>query len=308
MDVKMQILEAETLGTLMEGGAVSLERALLVLSGLRTDEEIHSYEYRIGRIFELFLNKCGSAFLSHLPKPPPYLHRTVAACLFDYLWVSKPKRFGDHFLLAEVIDAQLHCEGNRAVGTCIGLTSLYSVLGLRAGLSLSILVSSDHVLSRLRAAEQVVDMDHTDPMGFDCPGSDEFREFPLRTLTANILNSRGLRHEGNGRVQDARADYERAIGINPQYASAYSNRGNMRFRTGDLEGATGDYTEAIRLNPYFHEAYCNRGMARQKLGLYDAARQDYLQALALDSSYSDAARWLQSLDGIDPGQVPGQRC
>jgi tetratricopeptide (TPR) repeat protein len=117
-----------------------------------------------------------------------------------------------------------------------------------------------------------------------------------------------LRHEAKGRFQEAKADYESAIGINPQYANAYNNRGNMRLREEDPEGAVRDYTEAIRLNPNFHEAYCNRGIARQKLGRCDEAREDYLQAQSLDSGYSDASRRLQLLDGIDPGHLPGQRC
>ena len=63
----------------------------------------------------------------------------------------------------------------------------------------------------------------------------------LLTLTANVLNSRGLDHETNGRLAAARADYHKALRLNPEYASAYNNRGNMRFRDGALEGAIADY-------------------------------------------------------------------
>jgi tetratricopeptide (TPR) repeat protein len=291
--------EREILHGAMDERVASLERELLVLSDLRTDHAIRSYESKIDYIFQCFLSKCRSENLSLPSDPPPYLHRAIAQRLSEYLWTSKPKRFGKHFLLADVVDAQLDSNVDYSVGTCIGLTALYSVLGLRAGLNLSLLVNSDHLLSRLRVGPQSIDVDHTDPLGFECRSSKDFREFPLWTLTANVLNSRGLSHERSGRFSAARADYQKAIVVNPAYPSAFNNRGNMKFREEDLDGAIGDYTEAIRLNPAFCEAHCNRGLARQKLGRYEEARQDYHRALSLDSGYGDARRCLDLLDRLE---------
>ena len=277
------------------GGPVPLERALLILSGLETDEEVSAHEGRIDAIFLRFLEKSG--LRTHLSpiRPPPYLHVDIARRLFEYLWTSKPRRFGEPFLLAEVVDAQLDPDGSRPVGTCVGLTSLYSVLALRAGLSLSLMVSSDHLLNRLRMGDRFIDLDHTDPLGFDCRSGEGFRELPLWTITASVLNSRGLRNERLGRFEAALLDYDRAIGVHPEYANAFNNRGNMRALRGDLDGALGDYGEAIRLNTGFSEAYCNRGMTRQRLGDGEGARRDYLRALALEPACDDARRCLDSL-------------
>jgi len=284
------------------GTPVPLERALLVLSGLKTDKAIRSYQHRIDTIFDLFMRKYNNKSISEQSKPPSYLHRSIAKSLFEYLWNSKPKRFGEHFLLTDVIDAQLNSDVNCLVGTCVGLTSLYSVLGLRAGLDLSLLVDLNHVLSRLRVGQQAIDIDHTDPQGFDCRNCENFRESPLLTLTANVLNSRGLMNEVNGNLVTAKADYDKAILINPKYANAFNNRGNMRFRDEDIEGAVADYSEAIRLNPCFCEAYCNRGMARHRLGRYVEARQDYNKAVSTNLDYSDAHKCLQLLDDIEHGK------
>jgi tetratricopeptide (TPR) repeat protein len=280
------------------GGSVPLERALLVLSGLEADGEMSAHEGKIDAIFLRFLEKSELDLHSSPIGPPPYLHVDIARRLFDYLWTSKPRRFGEPFFLAEVVDAQLDPDGSRPVGTCVGLTSLYSVLGLRAGLTLSLMVSSDHLLNRLRVGDRFIDLDHTDPLGFDCKSGGGFRELPLWTLTASVLNSRGLRNEKLGRFEAAMLDYGRAIGIHPGYANAFNNRGNMRALRGDLDGAMGDYGEAIRLNPGLCEAHCNRGMARHRLGDREGARQDYLRALALDSAYDDARRCLESLDRL----------
>jgi tetratricopeptide (TPR) repeat protein len=291
--------EETILRDINDGAPVSLERALLVLSGLKTDIAIRSYQYRIDIIFDLFLRKFDDKSLSEQSKAPSYLHRSIAKSIFEYLWNSKPKRFGEHFLLTDVVDAQLNSDVNCLVGTCVGLTSLYSVLGLRAGLDLSLLMDLNHLLSRLRVGQQAIAIDHTDPQGFDCRNCEEFREFPLLILIANVLNSRGLMNERNGNLVTAKTDYHKAILINPEYANAFNNRGNMRFRDEDIEGAITDYSEAIRLNPCFCEAYCNRGMAKHRLGRYVEARQDYNKAVSTNLDYSDAHKCLQLLNNIE---------
>ena len=301
MTLKILDHEETILRDIKDGTVGSIEKVLLVLSGLKTDEEIRSYQYKIDDIFGRFLNKCGGNGFSVRSKPPAYLHRTIANRIFEYLWNSKPKRFGEYFLLTDVVDAQLDPDLNRLVGTCVGLTSLYSVLALRAGLNLSLLADLGHLLSRLRVGDQAIDIDHTDPQGFDCRTGEDFREFPLPALIANVLNSRGLRNERSGHFADAKADYRKAIMVNPEYANGYNNRGNMRVRDEDIDGAIADYTEAIKLNPGFCEAYCNRGMALQRLGRYNEAREDYNIAIGANPDYGDAGKCLLLLDGIAPG-------
>lgn len=273
-----------------------LETALLRLSGLETADALSAWQSKIHAIFLRFLEKSEPGIPPHSFKPPPYLHFDVARRLFEYLWISKPRRFGTPFLLTEVVEAQLDPDGGRPVGTCVGLTSLYSVLGLRAGLRLSLLLNADHVMTRLRVGDRFFDLDHTDPLGFDCRSGEGFRELPLGTLSAVVLNCRGLRHESRGRIDEAMEDYQRAIAIHPEYANALNNRANMRVLRGDLQGALGDYGEALRLNPVFCDAYCNRGMARHRLGDREGAREDYQRALALDPNHGDARRCLGLLD------------
>ena len=299
MSIQMSDHEEQILNTIKNGTDVSLERALLVLSGLQTAQEFRSYQLKIDDIYGRFLKKCDNKSLSEQSRLPSYLHRAIAKCLFEYLWTSKPKRYGESFLLTDVVDAQINSDVHHSVGTCVGLTSLYCVLGLRAGLDLSVLGALDHLLTRLRVGQQTIDIDHTDPQGFDCRNGKGFREFPPLALIAIVLNSRGLRNESGGKFVAAKADYQNAILVLPEYANAHNNRGNMRFWDGDTEGAIADYTEAIRLAPNFCEAYCNRGMAQQRLGYYDEARQDYKMALSMNFEYRDARRCLQALDEIE---------
>lgn len=290
--------EGPLIRDIRNGAPVSLEWALLVLSGLETDGAIQSCQEKIAKIFGRFLERSAYPYLP-FRKAPPYLHREIAKSLFDYLWNSKPRRFGEYFLLTDVVDAQLDPDVNRPVGTCIGLTSLYSVLGLRAGLELSLLLNSQHLLNRLRVGGQTIDIDQTDPQGFDCTVGNGFREFPLPMLAANVLNSRGLKSETDGRLEAAKADFDKAILVNREYANALNNRGNMKLGVKDIEGAVSDYNEAIRLDPSFCEAYCNRGIAHHILGRLDEARRDYNRSICANSEYGDARRCLRILDEIE---------
>ena len=53
-------------------------------------------------------------------------------------------------------------------------------------------------------------------------------------------------------------DYDEAIRLDPQFASAYYNRGLAYQRLGQSERAIKDFNEAIRLNPQYAAAYNNR--------------------------------------------------
>jgi tetratricopeptide (TPR) repeat protein len=215
--------------------------------------------------------------------------RSIAKWLFEYLWNTKPRRSDSNFLLTDVINAQLSPDVNQKVGSCVGLTSLYTVLGLREGLNLTILVSDTHVVNRLRVDDSIDTIDNTDPLGFDCQlKEEEFLECPPVKLIANVLNSRGMAWERVAKVEKAREDYTKAIEINPDYANAYNNLGNIKSKQGDYAGAIEDYNSAISLNGLFVEAHCNRGIAKEDLGDLTGAVEDYSRAIELDSDYGDA--------------------
>lgn len=299
--------ERRVLEDLMRRKEEALEPALLAISGFAPGEGADDLRRRIDGIFRGFQENCRFLRRPWPVRPPGYLHGDIARDLFEHLWTIKPRRFGEPFLLAEVVDAHLDPDPNRPVGNCVGLTSLFSVLALRAGLRPSLLASPAHLLNRLRLGDAAIDLDHTDPGGYACRTAGGFREFPLWMLVANVLNCRGLAHERGGDLHAARSSYDWAIRINPSYANAWNNRGNMRVALGDTCGAVGDYTEAIRMRPDFIEAYCNRGMARQRLGCLEAAREDYQMALDLRPDYRDALTCLQGLEGGRPQTQLGKR-
>jgi tetratricopeptide (TPR) repeat protein len=284
----MASLEEKLIQDVKDGRDVSLERGLLVISGLKTEGEIRAYTQKLDQIYDGFIEKLTAKSPVSLATLREYMTASLARSLFEHLWNTKPRRCDGNFLLTDVIDAQMDPDVNRKVGSCVGLTALFTVLGLRESLDLTILVSDSHMVNRLRVNDTLYTVDNTDPLGFDYDLDEKnFLEYPSIFLLANVLNSRGLAQETVKNFEQAKADYNKAIEINPEYANAYNNRGNIKSKRADFEGAIKDYDRAIELNSQFVEAYCNRGIAKENLGNHSKALEDFDRAIELNSEYID---------------------
>ncbi len=262
----MKGLERRLIGDILKGNEVDPETALLIASGVESREIVDQYRRKIGEILERFHLKLESkgAVSSFINKD--YMIFSRAELLFQYLWESKPRRHGHGFSLAQAVDAQLGSDVKSPVGSCVGLTALYSVLCLREGVGISVLSNGDHVLSRLRHGALSVDVENTDPSGFDASTDNSFEEFPCMTLVPIVFNSRGIREKEAGNIQSALALLNGAIALFPGYANAYNNRGNIFFELGEYEMAREDYGKALEIRPDFTEACYNLGLVHEKLG------------------------------------------
>ncbi len=87
-----------------------------------------------------------------------------------------------------------------------------------------------------------------------------------------------------GKYDDAIADYDKAIEINPNVAIAYTNRGLAYGRKGEVDRAIADYTKAIAIDPNFVLAYALRGGAYKHKGDKEQAIVDYRKALEINPS------------------------
>ena len=279
----MPDLETKLIEDFKTGKELSLERGLLIISGLKSEREIKTYGLTLDQIHSGFLKKQQSRTQTSWSPSLRYMHSTRAKHLFEYLWNVKPMRCNSNFLLADVIDAQLNPEVNHKVGSCVGLTSLYTVLGLREGLDLTILVSDSHIVNKLSVDGNIYHIDNTDSLGFDYDlGEKYFIEYPAICLLANVLNSRGMAKEYAGDLYRAEEDYYKAITINPNYPNGHNNCGNIKLKRADYAGAIRDYDRAIELYAQHTEAYYNRGIAREGLGDIDGAVQDFDKAVELN--------------------------
>ncbi len=106
---------------------------------------------------------------------------------------------------------------------------------------------------------------------------------------ATAYNNRGnLKSEQFQDLTGALADYDRAIALNPTLAQAYYSRGVVKNRQANRQGALIDYNRAIAINPNYAEAYNNRGIIYQDLKDFPRARTDYDRAIALNPNYIEA--------------------
>ena len=106
--------------------------------------------------------------------------------------------------------------------------------------------------------------------------------------SAEAYYNRGTTKDLLGRHEEALEDYNEAIRINPESAEAYYNRGTTKDVLGRHEEALEDYNEATRVNPQFAQAYYNRGNAKDALGRHEEALEDYDEAIRINSQYAQA--------------------
>ena len=77
-----------------------------------------------------------------------------------------------------------------------------------------------------------------------------------------------MQRSGEGDLERAFDDIEKALSIDPQEAAAYVNLGNAYLQQGvpgDLNRAADEFSRAIELAPAAATAYYNRGLVRSAL-------------------------------------------
>jgi tetratricopeptide (TPR) repeat protein len=122
----------------------------------------------------------------------------------------------------------------------------------------------------------------------------------LDPKSAAAYNNRGIVYQDKRQYDKAFSDYDEAIRLDPKYAAAYVNRGNTHQDKEEYDNAINSYDEAIRIDPQLAEAYRIRGTAYQNKREYDRAIADYDKAIRLDPKLADAYNNLAWVLGTCP--------
>ena len=93
------------------------------------------------------------------------------------------------------------------------------------------------------------------------------------------IQNRGVSLALHGKLEEAIADFDQVIKLQPDYQNAWFNRAELRFETGKYFEAVGDYNQALQRKPDDVGAMLGRGEARLKLGQPQEARNDFELAL-----------------------------
>jgi tetratricopeptide (TPR) repeat protein len=78
------------------------------------------------------------------------------------------------------------------------------------------------------------------------------------------------------------ADINKAIALDPKFATAYVERGNAELDLEQYAAAIADYDRAIALDPKDGSAYFNRGYTKKVMGNYSGAKADFKLAFKYD--------------------------
>jgi serine/threonine-protein kinase len=85
-----------------------------------------------------------------------------------------------------------------------------------------------------------------------------------------------------GKLDEAEAEYRKAIDLDPKHAAAHYNLGHALCKQGKLDQAITECRKAIDLDPKDADAHCILGNVRSAQGKLDEAVAEYHKAIALD--------------------------
>lgn len=124
----------------------------------------------------------------------------------------------------------------------------------------------------------------------------EAEESLLKALTLFAADSEyvvyrelGHLYESWGRLELARAEFEKVVALRPEHASGHIYLGAVLARGGHFEEAIACHTRATHCSEgQVDEAYFNLGLVLRALERFAEAKACFDKALEIDPSYSDA--------------------
>ncbi len=97
---------------------------------------------------------------------------------------------------------------------------------------------------------------------------------------AAVYAARGSLYTKLDRLDDAMADLNKAVDINPSNVEFYDYRADIWLKKGNLDQALANYKMSIRVDPKYPAAYYGEGQVYEKMGQAQQARASYNAALA----------------------------
>jgi tetratricopeptide (TPR) repeat protein len=100
------------------------------------------------------------------------------------------------------------------------------------------------------------------------------------------FNNQGIVAIDSRNYQQAIANFNLAIRLNPSLAEAYQGLGIAYSELGDNKKAIQQYDLAIKLDPNLTESYFSRGLSNYKLGNKEQAVEDWQQAIKVNPDHA----------------------
>ncbi|MES2515966.1 MAG: tetratricopeptide repeat protein [Bacteroidota bacterium] len=125
--------------------------------------------------------------------------------------------------------------------------------------------------------------------------SDVVKKYPDAYVA---YNNRGNAYYNEGKINEALADFDKAISIKPNSPNALSNRAAIYINMQKYKEALNDLNNAILYKPDFANAYSNRGIIKSLTNM-PGALEDMNQAISIEPTnpklyYNRAGYYMQS--------------
>jgi len=106
--------------------------------------------------------------------------------------------------------------------------------------------------------------------------------------SARGFNDLGVVLRETGRVKEAVAQFEKAVGLKPDFAAARANLGGALAKAGRLDEALVKLRKALESDPGYAPAHCHLGLVLSQRGDAEGAIREWQSALDLDPKYAEA--------------------
>ncbi len=105
---------------------------------------------------------------------------------------------------------------------------------------------------------------------------------------ARAYGNRGNAYDKMGLIDNAIADYTKAVELDSLFSIAWSNRGTIYANQQKIDFALLDLNKALEINPNFVLARWNRGVIYGTLAKWENAIIDYNRVIEIDNDFTDA--------------------
>jgi tetratricopeptide (TPR) repeat protein len=113
-------------------------------------------------------------------------------------------------------------------------------------------------------------------------GSKEKEKYPGSNSEVNLYNSRGYQSFKSGRYDEAIADYNRALAINPDDTLVLANRANAYGSKGKINEAIADFKRILEIDPNDYKVCHDLGLTYADIRDYSSALYYFNKALEIN--------------------------
>ena len=95
----------------------------------------------------------------------------------------------------------------------------------------------------------------------------------------DVFSFRGRQALADGKYAQAIENFNVLLQLDRSDYWTYFFRGIAKYNLGDLRGAKADFDKAVQINPIFTSGYHYRGITESRFGNYDVALEDLQKAI-----------------------------